>query len=153
MPAGLPKIEVTFMLNADGILQVSAEELRSGVKQQIEIKPQYGISDDEIKDMLKQSIDFAQEDMNKRALAESITEAKQLLYANAKFVNENKSIISESDFSKIQRIANELQQAVDAKNEELIVEYTEELNLHTKKYAEKAMDRTIAEALKGKKIE
>ena len=153
MPAGLPKIEVTFMLNADGILQVNAEELRSGVAQRIEIKPQYGISDADIKEMLKESIEFAQEDMNKRSLAESITEANQLQYAITKFVNENAEIISEDDQTLIKSISDDLKAAVDANDEGLIVHNMELLNNQTKKYAEIVMDKTIAKALKGTKID
>ena len=153
MPAGLPKIEVTFMLNADGILQVNAEELRSGVAQRIEIKPQYGISDADIKEMLKESIEFAQEDMNKRSLAESITEANQLQYAITKFVNENAEIISEDDQTLIKSISDDLRAAVDANDEGLIVHNMELLNNQTKKYAEIVMDKTIAKALKGTKID
>ncbi|MBT8326371.1 MAG: Fe-S protein assembly chaperone HscA [Bacteroidia bacterium] len=153
MPAGLPKIEVTFMLNADGILQVNAEELRSGVSQKIEIKPQYGISDNEIKEMLKESIEFAQEDMNKRSLAESITEANQLQYAIKKFLNENKSLISDLDYVEIQSISNELKKAIDANNQDIIVHNMELLNNQTKKYAEIVMDKTISKALKGTKID
>ncbi len=74
MPAGLPKVDVVFQLNADGILTVSATELRSGVKQEIEIKPQYGLTDNDVERMLLDSLQHAQSDVNTRMLVEARTE-------------------------------------------------------------------------------
>jgi molecular chaperone HscA len=153
MPAGLPKIEMTFMLNADGILQVSAEEKRSGVKQEIEIKSQYGITDDEIKSMLKASIDNAESDMNIRSMVEAKTEAEQLIYATDKFIKENNSWLTTSNIEGINKNLKILKSAIDAKDRDLIVSCTEELNAYSRQFAEKAMDDKIAKALQGKKIE
>ncbi len=153
MPAGLPKIELSFMLNADGILKVSAEEKRSGVRQEVKMKPQYGISDEEIKTMLQQSIVHAQEDMDKRSLAESTTEAEQLLYATEKFIKENNAILSTADVDGIRGYMAKLKSALDAKNNEAIVIQTEELNNYSRQFAEQAMDHSIAKALQGKKID
>ncbi len=94
MPAGIPKIELTFLLNADGILQVSAKELRSSVSQQVTLKPQYGITDQQIKDMLQESLNFAKSDMDKRSLTEAITEAEQLIYATQKFIRDNSNLLT-----------------------------------------------------------
>jgi molecular chaperone DnaK (HSP70) len=152
MPAGIPKIELSFMLNADGILKVSAEEKRSGVKQEVDMKPQYGITDEEIKTMLQQSIEHAQEDMDKRSLAESATEAEQLLYATEKFTRENSSILSPENIEGIETYVTKLKQALDAKDNDAIVIQTEELNTYSRQFAEQAMDHTIAKALQGKKI-
>jgi molecular chaperone HscA len=153
MPAGLPKIELSFMLNADGILKVSAEEKRSGVRQEVEMKPQYGISDEEIKTMLQQSITHAQEDMDKRSLAENTTEAQQLLYATEKFIKENSAILSQENVKGIRTYMTKLKSALDAKNNEAIVIQTEEMNNYSRQFAEKAMDHSIAKALQGKIID
>lgn len=152
MPAGMPKVAMTFMLNADGILQVSAEEVRSGVKQDVEMKPQYGVSDEEIKTMLQESITHAQDDMDKRALAEAQTEGEQLIYATDKFISENKHLLTQENISKIQSHMNDINAAIDAKNRDLIVGTTDTLNTYSKQFAEKAMDEYIAKALAGKKI-
>lgn len=152
MPAGLPKIAMTFMLNADGILQVSAEEVRSGVKQQVIMKPQYGVSDEEIKAMLQESITYAQDDMDKRALAEAQTEGEQLIYATNKFISENKHLLTEENIKQIESHITNIKLAIDAKNRDLIVSTTDTLNGYTKQFAEKAMDESIAKALAGKKI-
>src|SRR6185436_7384169 len=79
MPAGLPKVEVSFLVNADGILVVTAKELRSGIEQSIEVKPQYGLTDEEVEAMLMDSMVHAKEDMQKRALVEAQTEARQII--------------------------------------------------------------------------
>ena len=76
MPAGLPKVEVTFLIDADGILKVSATELRSGVAQSIEVKPQYGLTDEEVEKMLLDSLTHAKDDIKTRAFVEATTEAR-----------------------------------------------------------------------------
>ena len=152
MPAGLPKIEMTFMLNADGILQVTAEEKRSGVKQEVQMKPQYGITDEEIKTMLQESIANAQEDMDKRSIAEATTEAEQLLYATEKFIKENTEIINGDSKATIVAFMDKIKEAINAKNKDLIVSTTDELNTYSRQFAEKVMDKQINKALQGKKI-
>ena len=152
MPAGLPKIEMTFMLNADGILQVSAEEKRSGIKQQVQMKPQYGISDEEIKNMLQESIINAQDDMDKRGLAEATTEADQLMYATEKFIRENGELLNNESETAIRQRIEKIKDAVDAKDKNLIVSTTDELNNYSRQFAEKVMDKQINKALQGKRI-
>jgi molecular chaperone HscA len=152
MPAGLPKVEMTFMLNADGILQVSAEEKRSGIKQEVQMKPQYGISDEEIKNMLQESITNAQEDMDRRGLAEATTEADQLIYATEKFIRENGELLNQESETAIRQRMDKIKEAVDAKDKNIIVSMTDELNNYSRQFAEKVMDKQISKALQGKKI-
>lgn len=152
MPAGIPKVEMTFMLNADGILQVSAEEKRSGIKQEVQMKPQYGISDEEIKNMLQESITNAKEDMDKRGLAEATTEGEQLLYATTKFVNENDELLTSDNKNTITLLMTKINDAIRAKDKDLIVATTDELNNYSRQFAEKVMDKQISKALQGKKI-
>jgi molecular chaperone HscA len=89
MPAGLPKVDITFLIDADGILVVKARELRSGIEQIIEVKPQYGLTDAEVERMLLDSIDHAKEDMHQRALIEAQTEAQVLLETTRNFLLKN----------------------------------------------------------------
>jgi molecular chaperone HscA len=91
MPAGFPKVEVSFFINADGILLVKAKELRSGTEQSIEVKSQYGLTDAEVEKMLRDSITNAQEDIKTRALVEAQTEARQIIDTTEKFIQKNKS--------------------------------------------------------------
>src|SRR5205085_4881073 len=78
MPTGLPKVEVSFLINADGILVVKAKELRSGIEQSIEVRPQYGLTDNEVEYMLLDSITHAKNDMQQRALVKARSKKKQL---------------------------------------------------------------------------
>lgn len=152
MPAGIPKVELTFLINTDGILQVSAKELRSGVSQEVTLKPQYGITDKEIKNMLQESISFAQSDMDKRSLAESTTEAEQLIYATQKFIRENKTLLTPKDIAKLEKIMQGLTQCINEKDKNAISSQIEKLNEYSRPFAEKVMDHQISRALSGKKI-
>ncbi|MEN8732167.1 MAG: Hsp70 family protein, partial [Bacteroidia bacterium] len=152
MPAGLPKVEMTFMLNADGILQVSAEEKRSGVKQEVQMKPQYGLSDMQIKQMLEASIVNAQEDMDRRGIAEATTEGEQLIYATHKFVKENEDLLNDENKLVINQLIEKIKDAISVKNKDSIVSTTEDLNSYSRQFAEKVMDKQISKALQGKKI-
>lgn len=152
MPAGIPKVELTFLINTDGILQVSAMELRSGVSQEVTLKPQYGITDQEIKNMLQESLSFAQSDMDKRSLAESTTEAEQLIYATQKFIRENKALLTPKDIAKLDEIIQGLTQCINKKDQNAISSHIEKLNEFSRPFAEKVMDHQISKVLSGKKI-
>lgn len=152
MPAGLPKIEVSFKLNADGILKVSAKELRSGVEQEVTLKPQYGLSETEIEQMLKESIEQAERDMEVRSLLEAKTEAEQLVYSMKKFERDHADLLQAENVEQIHHLIGKIQKAIDKKNKDLIVTSCDNLNEYTKQFAEKAMNATISKALKGKKV-
>ena len=99
MPAGLPKVEISFLINADGILVVHAKELRSGIEQRVEVKPQYGLTDEDVEKMLLDSMEHAKEDMDIRALTEAKTEAEQLLQTTEKFIQKNFSLLTQTEIS------------------------------------------------------
>jgi molecular chaperone HscA len=153
MPAGIPKIELTFLLNADGILQVSAKELRSGISQQVTLKPQYGITDQKIKDMLQESLNFAESDMDRRSLAEATTEAEQLIYATQKFIRDNNELLTPENIIELEKSIKSINQSIESKDKNTISAQIEKLNNYTKPFSEKVMDLKISKALSGKKIE
>jgi molecular chaperone HscA len=153
MPAGLPKIEIAFMLDADGILKVSAKELRSGVEQKIDVKPQYGLTDEELETMLLDSLQNAKEDMNYRSLQEARTEAQQLIYVTQRFIEKNKTELSATEIEQTQYFLDLLIKATNNDNKDEILKAHDELNDFTKTFAERLMDKAIAMALKGKTIE
>jgi molecular chaperone HscA len=153
MPAGLPKVEVTFLINADGILQVKAKELRSGVAQTIEIKPQYGLTDEEVEQRLLESITHAKEDIQKRALVEASTEAEQMLDVTEKFITKNSALLSPEELKQTAFAMQALQLAITMEDKNLIQTKTEELNDISRPFAERVMDQAISSALKGKGIE
>jgi molecular chaperone HscA len=152
MPANLPKIDINFILNADGILKVEAVELRSGTKQTIEIKPQYGLTDNQVEKMLIDSVQNAKTDMEQRLLVETRTEAEQLIYHIAKFVKNNTKILTEKDVLDINNLSEKLKISLSETDRHIIQKNIEELEVFTKPFAEKAMDYSISEALKGKKM-
>jgi molecular chaperone HscA len=153
MPAGLPKVEVSFLINADGILQVSAKELRSGVTQSIDIKPQYGLTDEEVEQRLLESLTHAKEDIATRALVEASTEAEQMLSVTEKFMMKNVALLSKEEMTATANAMQALQLAITMADKNLIQEKTEALNDLTRPFAERVMDSAISGALKGRGID
>lgn len=152
MPAGLPKVEVSFLVNADGILVVKAKELRSGIEQSIEVKPQYGLTDHEVEKMLLDSITHAKEDMQTRALVEAQTEGKQLLEVTKQFVEKNSSFLTEQELSDTSNAMGELSNLLKTGNKDEVHAAIEKLNEISRPYAERVMDKAISVAMKGKTI-
>lgn len=152
MPAGLPKVEVSFIIDADGILTVNAKELRSGVEQEIEVKPQLGISDEEVEKMLLDSLSNAKEDIAARALAEARQEGEQLLKTTERFLQKNAADLSQIELMDTANAMQALQLAVTMEDKDLIHTKTEILNDISRPYAERVMDNAISTAMKGKAI-
>lgn len=152
MPAGLPKIEVSFLIDADGILKVSAKELRSGVSQTIEVKPQYGLTDEELEKMLLDSITHAKDDIKMRALVEATTEANQMIETTIKFVEKHQTLLAEEEITLTKEAILKLEEAIQQQDKDLIMSRTEQLNDLSRPYAERVMDAALKDAMKGKKI-
>ena len=152
MPAGLPKVEISFLVNADGILTVRAKELRSGVSQSVEVKPQYGLSDADVEKMLMDSIVHAKEDIQTRALVEAQAEATQLLDTTTQFIQKNRTLLTADELKETENAMQKLQQIVNKGNKDEIHQAIEALNAISKPYAERLMDIAIHHAMKGKNI-
>jgi molecular chaperone HscA len=152
MPAGLPKIEISFLIDADGILLVRAREIRSGVEQSIEVKPQYGLTDEEVEKMLLESITHAQEDIATRALVEAKTEAEQLLSTTLNFIQKNRAHLSNQEIEETNAAVDRLKQLLAGNDKDAIHSSIENLNEISRPYAERVMDTAIRVAIKGKKI-
>ncbi|MFY8129054.1 MAG: Fe-S protein assembly chaperone HscA, partial [Chitinophagaceae bacterium] len=152
MPAGMPKVEVSFLINADGILVVTAKELRSGVEQSIEVKPQYGLTDSEVEKMLLDSITNAKDDIATRALVEAKTEAEQILQVTEKFLQKNHQLITKEELMQAANAMQALQLALTMDDKNLIQTKTEELNEISRPFAERVMDAAVSGALNGTKI-
>lgn len=152
MPAGLPKIEIHFILDADGILRVRAKELRSGVEQEVEMRSQYGISEEEMALMLIDSIQNAQTDMAARALLEARNEARSVLLATDRFLIQNAELFSPEEKAQITSIAGELDAAVQGEDKDLINKILEDLNTYSGPLAHRALEANVAQALKGNKV-
>lgn len=152
MPAGLPKVDIQFILNADGILQVRARELRSGLEQTVDIKPQFGLTDEEVERMLLDSITHAKTDIAERAVVEAITEAENLIQLTENFMQKHASFISEQEQSDTAQAIQTLQEAMATRDKNQIMNANEQLNQISSPFAERVMDAAVAEALKGKQL-
>jgi len=152
MPAGLPKVDVSFLINADGILKVRAKELRSGIEQTIDIQPQYGLTDADVERMLLESITHAKDDIATRALVEAITEAQQLLDTTEKFIQKNNDRLTLKEMTDTAHAMQALQLALTMNDKNLIQEKTEALNEVSRPYAERIMDEAVSAKMKGVSI-
>jgi molecular chaperone HscA len=152
MPAGLAKVSITYKLNTDGILQVTAKELRSGVVQQVEIKPQYGLTDAEVEQMLLDSITHAKSDVGARALVEAQTEAQQLITATESFLTKHAVYIEKNELENTTAAIESLKVIREQTDKDAIHQAIDALNKISQPYAERVMDRAIAVALKGKQL-
>ena len=153
MPAGLPKVDVNFLLNADGILKVEAIELRSNTRQQVEIKPQYGLTDEQVEQMLMDSLVNAKEDVAARLLIEARTAAEQLLYQVESFTRKNRQHLTDTELTATENQVETVRQALAGTERDPILKAMDELDELTRPYAERVMNISIQQAMAGKKIE
>jgi molecular chaperone HscA len=153
MPAGLPKVDINFLLNADGILTVQAIELRSGVKQEIEVKPSYGLSDETVEKMLIDSITHAQSDVEQRMLIEARSEGEQLVYTAERFIEKNNNILTTEEINSTIQHIEALKTALAKGEKDNILKKADELNEFTRPFAERLMDMAVGQAMKGKRVD
>jgi len=152
MPAGLPKVDVNFLLNADGILQVEAIELRSNTRQKVEIKPQYGLTDEQVEQMLMDSLVNAKEDVAARLLIEARTAAEQLLYQVSNFTKKNREHLTEAELTATEAQVQVVHAALQGTERDPILKAIDDLDELTRPYAERVMNISIQQAMAGKKI-
>ncbi|SEN90157.1 molecular chaperone HscA [Mucilaginibacter gossypiicola] len=153
MPAGFPKVDINFLLNADGILTIQAIELRSGVKQEVEVKPTYGITDEQVEQMLMDSITHAKDDVSQRMLIEARTEGEQMVYTVERFLQKNADYVSVTEIADTTKLVQKLKEALTSGDKDLILKTIDEVNEFTRPFAERLMDQAISTAMKGKSIE
>jgi len=153
MPAGLPKVDINFMLNADGILTVQAIELRSGVKQEIDVRPSYGLSDDTVEKMLIDSITHAKSDVEQRMLIEARSEGEQLVYTAERFLEKHGVYLTETEIMETKKHIEALKAALATAQKDEILKMADELNEFTRPFAERVMDVAVSSAMKGKSID
>ena len=152
MPAGLPKVDVNFLLNADGILQVEAIELRSNTRQRVDIKPQYGLTDEQVEQMLMDSLVNAKDDVAARLLIEARTAAEQLLYQVSNFTRKNRPHLTPEELAATEVQVATVQAALAGTQRDPILKAMDELDELTRPYAERVMNISIQQAMAGKKI-
>jgi Fe-S protein assembly chaperone HscA len=154
MPAGLPRIEVKFLIDANGILRVSAREQRSGKEAEIDVQPSYGLTDEQVENMLLESFDYAEEDFRQRQIIEARREAETILHVLVKekgnFAWQQLAI---EERRKIETLENALVDIKDKDDYQAIRSGIDLLNQATMRFAELMMDTAVSTALKGKNMD
>lgn len=153
MPAGMPKIEIQFALNADGMLKVQAKELRSGVSQSVEIQPSYGLTDAEVEAMLLSGFTHAQTDVTLRLLRESQNEAHQIIYTTERFINKNSNLLSDEELTGTKQRIEAVRGLTEQDDRQLLQTAIDKLNDFSRPFAERVMDIAVSMALKGNRID
>jgi len=152
MVAGAARVRVTFQVDADGLLAVTAREKTSGVEASIVVKPSYGLSDDEIAEMLKDSLQHVRDDALQRALREAQIDAERLLEAVRAALVGDGELLSADERARIDADIGKLQAATRGDNRRQIVLAMDDLEADTKDFAARRMDKSIRRAFAGRRI-
>ena len=153
MAAGVARIRVSFQVDADGLLSVSARESVSGVEASVVVKPSYGLADDQVAQMLREGFAHAQQDMQLRALREARVEADRLLLATQSALQADAALLSEADRRDIELLMGALREAAQGSDHDAINAAAEALARGTEGFAAARMNRGIRQALAGRSIE
>ncbi|WP_230369401.1 Fe-S protein assembly chaperone HscA [Paludibacterium denitrificans] len=152
MVAGAARIRITFQVDADGLLAVSARELTSGVEASIEVKPSYGLTDDEISRMLTESLDHVQDDIEARKLREAIVDAESLVAATRAALQADGELLADDERLGVDNAIAQVEQAIASRVTRQVNAAASQLNHATETFAARRMDRNIQRALKGQNI-
>jgi molecular chaperone HscA len=153
MVAGAARIRVTFQVDADGLLSVMAREQSTGVEASITVKPSYGLSDNQITEMLRASQSHAQDDMVARALQEARVEGGRLIEAVEAALEEDGAQLQEGEGAAIDAMLTQLRSAIAGNEHRLITQALEKLNHATESFAARRMNASVQKALTGHKLE
>ena len=152
LPAAVPRIEVTFLIDANGILNVTASDIRTGESQSVQVKPSYGLTDDEVETMIRESFQFAAEDIQARQVIEARTEANAIMMATEKALKRATDLITTEEIQSIRNAIEELRVANTQEDHRLIRAKLADVEKVTHHLAEVLMDATLKEALENKKL-
>ncbi|MEZ2739502.1 Fe-S protein assembly chaperone HscA [Comamonas jiangduensis] len=153
MAAGAARIRVSFTVDADGLLSVSAKEQGSGVEAHIEVKPSYGLSDEQVAQMLQDGFATAQEDMKARALVEARVDADRMLLATQSALDADGDVLAPAQRADIEALMAQLRQAVTSDDAAIVEAATQALAKGTEAFAAERMNRGIRQALAGKSVQ
>jgi molecular chaperone HscA len=153
MAAGAARIRITFAVDADGLLTVSAQEKTTGVKAEIAVKPSYGLGEDEMADMLRDSLTHAREDMERRLLIEARVEAERMLLALDSALKSDGDLIEPSERAAIDAASGKVRKAMEGEDRDRIGAAVEALEKASHPFAQRRMDRAMEQALKGHSLD
>lgn len=152
LPAGIPRIEVTFLIDANGILSVSARDMRTGESQSIKVKPSYGLTDEEVERMIAESFKFAAEDLRARQVIEARTEAETILKATSKALEQGGHLVGTEEIDAIKAAMATLESAKATDDHHDIRARIADVEKATHHLAQVLMDTALKEALENKKL-
>jgi Fe-S protein assembly chaperone HscA len=152
LPAGVPRVEVNFLIDANGILHVTARDIRTGEAQSVQVKPSHGLTDDEVEVMIRDSFQFAAEDIKARQVIEARNEANAIIVATEKALVRGTNLIPDKEAEGIRRILHQLGEVKDGDDHRVIRSTIAEVEKTTHHLAEVLMDATLKEALESKKL-
>ncbi|MDH5253102.1 MAG: Hsp70 family protein, partial [Nitrospira sp.] len=152
LPAGVPRIEVTFLIDANGILNVTAADMRTGQRQSIDVKPSYGLSDNEVERMIEDSFKFAQEDVTARKLIEARLDAEALIVTTEKSLAEGGRLVAEDVLASIRAALSALTSAKDGHDPKAIRARMADLELAAKPLSVALLDDSLKRTLQGKTV-
>ncbi len=153
MAAGMARLEVTFRVDADGLLSVHAREERTGIEQTVAVKPSYGLDDETVEQMLIDAIDHGEEDLLARRLAEGRVEAHRIGASTKKSIDGDPELLVSGEREKIEAALAALEEAAKASDPRKIQQRIDDLDAVTKSFAERRMNRAIAKAIEGQRLE
>jgi molecular chaperone DnaK (HSP70) len=159
MPAGMPRVQVQFQIDANGILSATARELRTEIEQTVEVKPSYGLTDEEVERMLLESFEHAESDFAARLLIDARNEAEAVIQATTKSLRDpdfdeiEKTELAAGERKKIDSVLAGLRMVLNSTDRETIQKWTQALNDATQHLAEVMMNRSVKAALAGKNID
>gem|GEM_PF-894 len=152
MPAGMARLEVNFEVDQDNLLRVSAREVTTGIEQRVEVKPSYGLTDEQVEEMLIGALDHGEDDLSARQLAEKRVEAQRVLMATDKALAADGALLEADERARITAALDELRRACEGKSAALIHGGVERLDDATRAWAGRRMDAAIARAIAGKQL-
>ncbi len=152
-PAGIPKIEVTFLIDANGILSVTAIDTHTRREHTIEVKPSYGLTDEQVEDMLLESFDFAEQDVTERLLTEARVEADSILFYTDKILRDAAELLDETEQGRIKSAQEQLRAVHDDQDRQVILDAIQRLDEAARPLAERLMNRSVQQLLLQKTVD
>jgi molecular chaperone DnaK (HSP70) len=152
-PAGIPKIEVTFLIDANGILSVTAIDTHTRREHTIEVKPSYGLTDEQVEDMLLESFDFAEQDVTERLLTEARVEADSILFYTDKILRDAAELLDEIEKDRIKSAQDQLRAVHDDQDRQVILDAIQRLDEAARPLAERLMNRSVQQLLLQKTVD